>query len=381
VNRLPAMQANENDWGPLGIEPEGHVQASEERITKEMDRERERREARRRLDAEERGPIEIPTFETLQAQIATAVRTVAWRIDGWQPEGTRCLLAAQFKGGKTIAVGNVTRSLVDGDAFLGVASVVPVQGTVVILDFEMSDTMLNRWLKDQAIRNTDRVIPVAIKGRTTTFNILDAQVRREWALRLRQARTSYLIVDCLRPIMDALGLDEHRDAGRFLVALDALLAEAGITEALIVHHMGHTGERSRGDSRLRDWPDVEWRLVRQDDDPASPRFVSAYGRDVDVAESRLEYEPSTRRLTLAGGSRRDARSVEILPTIIAALRDAGTPLSGRAIKEALKDTEYGRNAIDAALRFGASSQCPGTLRLWRADGERNAKLYRAVSVP
>ena len=28
-------------------------------------------------------------------------------------------------------------------------------------------------------------------------------------------------------MLDALGLDEHREAGRFLVAFDALLAEAG----------------------------------------------------------------------------------------------------------------------------------------------------------
>jgi hypothetical protein len=72
------------------------------------------------------------------------------------------------------------------------------------------------------------------------------------------------------------------------VAIDELLLEAGIDEALVVHHMGHSGERARGDSRLRDWPDVEWRLMRQDDDPASPRFLTAYGRDIDVPERRSQ---------------------------------------------------------------------------------------------
>jgi hypothetical protein len=66
----------------------------------------------------------------------------------------------------------------------------------------------------------------------------------------------------------ALGLDEHREAGRFLVALDTLLADAGIPDAAVIHHMGHVTERSRGDSRIRDWP--EWRLVREDDEPSSP---------------------------------------------------------------------------------------------------------------
>ena len=52
-------------------------------------------------------------------------------------------------------------------------------------------------------------------------------------------------------MLDALGLDEHRDAGRFLTAFDALLVEAGIRDAFVVTHMGHTNERARGDSRLR----------------------------------------------------------------------------------------------------------------------------------
>lgn len=82
-------------------------------------------------------------------------------------------------------------------------------------------------------------------------------------------------LDCLRPVLDSLGLDENHDTGRVLVALDELAASAGVGEFALIHHMGHAGERSRGDSRLRDWPDAELRIVRADDDPASPRFFTA----------------------------------------------------------------------------------------------------------
>jgi hypothetical protein len=86
-----------------------------------------------------------------------------------------------------------------------------------------------------------------------------------------------LILDCLRPILDATGLKEGNEAGVFLVAFDALLKQAGIAEAGIAHHMGHVGERFRGDSRLGDWPDAEWRLVRHDpDDPASPLLLRVW---------------------------------------------------------------------------------------------------------
>ena len=92
--------------------------------------------------------------------------------------------------------------------------------------------------------------------------------------------------------MDALGLDEHSEAGRWLTAFDELLKEADIREALVVHHSGHGGERSRGDSRILDWPDGIWNLVRENkDDLNSARFISAKGRDIDVAEGELHFDP------------------------------------------------------------------------------------------
>ena len=178
----------------------------------------------------------------------------------------------------------------------------------------------------------------------------------------------------MRPIIDALGLDEHRDAGRLLVTWNRLYAEAGIAEALLIHRMGHLGERARGDSRLRDWPDVEWRLVRQDDNPASPRFVTAYGRDVNVPESQLEYDAATRRLTVSGGSRRDVQATAALADVVAAIAAAGHALSGRSIKAALRDT-YTRAAIEQAIAAGAHS---GALQV--QAGAHDARLFPCVSV-
>jgi hypothetical protein len=90
------------------------------------------------------------------------------------------------------------------------------------------------------------------------------------------------------------GLKEDHDARIFLVAFDELLKRCGADEAVIVHHMGHNGERSRGDSRIQDWPDAIWKVVKDKeaenpDDPAVDRYCSAYGRDVDVSEGKLDY--------------------------------------------------------------------------------------------
>jgi AAA domain len=349
----------------------------ERRVQAAVDRERAKREARRRLDAEERGPIGPPTIDSLRDRLARPTRATAFRIAGWQPMGGRVVFAAPFKAGKTTVVANVVRSLADGDAFLGQHAAMPVDGMIALLDFEMGGAQLDAWLRAQRIRHDDRVLVLPMRGQVASFNILDSDVRATWAALLQRHRVAYIVVDCLRPILDGLGLDEHRDPGRFLVALDALLLEAGISECLVVHHMGHLSERSRGDSRLRDWPDVEWRLVRQNDDPASARYITAYGRDVDVPESRLVYDPVTRALTIAAGSRRDATTRDALTAVLAALEVATEPVTGRAIKRLLAAGDHGRDAIDSALRLGCRT---GAIAV--QDGPKHSKLYRLPgSVP
>jgi hypothetical protein len=195
-----------------------------------------------------------------------------------------------------------------------------------------------------------------MRGQAAGFDIVNAEIRVQWAARLRQHEVDYLILDCLRPILDALGLDEHHDAGRFLVAFDALLREADCTESLVVPHMGHLGERSRGDSRLRDWPDVEWRLVRPGDEPAS-RCITAYDRDVDISESQLTYDADTRALTIAIGSRRDATTRDALADVLAVLAGASEPLSGQGLETKVKGagSAHARAAIRDAIALGIRS--------------------------
>ncbi len=205
-------------------------------------------------------PAPIMELLTLRERLARPVEPLEWRIEGWQPARTRVVLAAQFKAGKTVLVGNLVRSLLDGDPFLGHSAVHPVAGCVALLDLEMGEVMLDGWLRAQAIRHDDRLLVAPLRGRLASLDLLDDAKRSAWAKLLRDRGVEYLVFDCLRPALDSLGLDEHREAGRFLVAFDELLQEAGIPEALVVHHFGHGPERSRGDSRLRDWPDVEWRL-------------------------------------------------------------------------------------------------------------------------
>jgi hypothetical protein len=361
----------------LGFVDVSLVDATEVAVTDRLQKMRVDYEARRRLDDETRPPVVLPAVKSLDTLLAEPDAPTRYRIDGLAPVEARVLLSAQFKAGKTTLVGNLMRSLVDEDPFLGRFTIHVPARRLVLIDDELSEHTLRLWLREQGITNTAAIADVvSLRGKVSAFNLLDDRCRDMWAKRLRDLGCDYLILDCLRPVLDALGLDENRDAGRFLVAYDALLTDAGIGDALTVQHMGHTNERARGDSRLQDWPDAIWRLVRETEEPNSPRYFSAYGRDVDVPEGRLGFNPATRRLTYAEGSRGDAKTEAAMHAVIAILAEhakTGEGLSGRAIEDAA-DGDHSRGALRDATKLAI-----GRGHVATSPGAKRAKLHRIAN--
>ena len=132
-----------------------------ERLLKE---ERLKREVRRALDAEERPLTVLPPVVSLKERFGMVRTAIDYRIQDWFVVGGRGLVVAQYKTGKTTLLGNTVRSLADGDLFLDVAPVVPLT-SIVILDFEMSEAQIEGWLRDQNIKNVDRVHLVSLRVR------------------------------------------------------------------------------------------------------------------------------------------------------------------------------------------------------------------------
>lgn len=331
---------------------------------------RAKREAVRMLREEEFPSMPIPAVESLKERLARPRSPEQWRINDWLPVGGNVVLAAQFKAGKTTLVGNVVRSLVDGDKFLGVHDVTKLEGRVTILDFELSENKALEWLELQGIENADQVNLCTLRGSTSAFNILDVSKRKEWEQLLAENYTDFLILDCLRPVLDAIGLDEHRDAGKFFIAFEALLKGAGISESMVVHHMGHSGERTRGDSRMRDWPDAEWRLMRENENPASTRYITAFGRDVNVEDQRLNFNEDTHHLTLAKGKPRDKKAQAALESVLTLLSELDDPPSQKQVVKLLGHTEHARQDIVRALDRGCWQG-----KIETRKGNHNATLY------
>jgi hypothetical protein len=119
------------------------------------------------------------------------------------------------------------------------------------------------------------------------------------------------------------------------------------------------------------WGDT-WKMVRHDpDDPATPRYFSAYGRDIEVAESLLSYDKATRHLTIAGGSRKDAAADKAWPEV-KAYTAAHPDCSANAIEKAVASADIHYRDIRQAIR---NAEKRGDLTI-QVTGPGLANLHR-----
>ena len=289
-------------------------------------------------------------------------------------------------------IGNVLRSLADGSRFLHsddtkyagidnntgwpVRSLQPSE-TVFLADIELDERTIRRWLRDQAIQNRARVRTASFRGRLDEFDILNPDRRDEWAHALKAWVVRILIIDPIGPLLAAYGFSENsnEDLAKVFAAIDALAAQAAVEEVMVVHHMGHNGERSRGGTAFRGWPDAEWRLLREEVKPGhepppdGPRFFSAEGRDVALQETQLAYDKCTRRLSVAGGNRRQHAANKHLPVVVQVLKD--NPGLGRNdLVEACRNADVPLQAARASVKELVSNGQAHTY-----PGPRNAQWH------
>lgn len=354
-----------------------------------VERERLRRAVKRFVDAEERPPTPPPASTKLADLLAEPDTDPVYRINELWPLGGKVTLTAPQKAGKTTTVGNIVKALVDGTPLFGALEgkrgfpgfpVLPLRetGTVFLADFELDRRMLRRWLRDHGLQRPDRLYVEFFRGRT--WDIRDDKIRTQWAAHLRELDTEIIIVDPIGPVLFALGVAENSstEVGQFLHALDALVKESGASELLIAHHTGHNGERGRGTTALRGWPDAEWRLMNEDAPagrepaPDATRFFAAQGRDVALRDTQLIYDAATRHLALGMGNRATHATEKHLPTMMKII-EATPGINKTALEEALQgeaglERNTARKVTDAARGAGV---------VHTHKGPKNATLYYA----
>jgi hypothetical protein len=267
-----------------------------------------------------------------------------YRIDELWPAQGRVLIAAAAKSGKTTLVAaNLLPSLVDGRAFLGKFNSQGVHGKVVLLNMEVGENTLRRWLRDSSIINRHKVVIANLRGKGSALSLGTDKGRERFINFLKDHQAEVVILDPLAPVLASLGLDENSntDIAQFFSWWSQVLADAGVADDVVVHHTGHAGQRSRGASRLLDEPDAVWMLTRDADEATGEfsriepvRYLSAYGRDVDMAPEALAYDTSTRSLRLTGQNKAQIKEAS-LDDLIADVMKLGTPMSKSAIRDAV----------------------------------------------
>ncbi|MGN6413471.1 bifunctional DNA primase/polymerase [Flexivirga sp.] len=317
-------------------------------------------------------PVSEPSdFGECTIAEALTMDAPAFRVADVMPSDASTLLIAQAKAGKTTMALNLARALIEGGKFLARFAVLPIESTarVALLNFEVNGRTLAGWADRHGI-DRERIVLFNLRGMPNPLGV--PAERSRLAARLRELKVETLIVDPFANAYAGAGdQDNNSEVSRWLIDLAAFArAEAGCRDLILTAHAGHAGQRVRGASALNDWPDAIWTLTVEDD---GSRYFKATGRDVDVAQDRLSFDPETSTLSLTGlGSAKDARKaqavLELASTVEALLHRHPAGMTSREVRQALRDEgEPFRNGDDSRALAMLTEQ--GLARV-EVDGRR-----------
>jgi len=346
----------------------------------ELERMRARAEARDLFDVERRATEAGDPFDAgTLAQVLARPAEPPHRVTGLIASEASTLVVAMRKIGKSTLLLNLARCLLTGEDFLDHFPVRPVTGRVAVLNFEVSAAQLARWADEIGVP-TDQLLLVNLRGRRNPLS--HPSDRERLADLLREHDVESLMVDPFGRAYTGKSQNDSGEVGAWLTDLDVFArAEVGAKDLILAAHAGWDGERTRGSSALEDWADSIVTLVRDKDDETQ-RFLKATGRDVDVDEAQLGFDPTTRLLSLTGaGSRRQARDAKKIDDLVLAVvqQVAASPgINGTGLGVALRaaGAPFQRGDEIKAARIATNA---GRLRI--EDGARGAKLYFLSDVP
>lgn len=260
-------------------------------------------------DLDPASPFDFGTLEEILAR----PEQLQFRVEGLVLADGFTSVVAQRKTGKTTFNLNLADSLLTGRDFLGRFPVAKIDGTVAILNYEVSGHQLGLWAESVGL-DRKRLLLVNLRGRRNP--LVHEQDRAMLAELLRSREVESLFIDPFGRAFYGESQQDNTQVQAFLNDLDVFArTEVGARDVVLNVHAGWNGNRSRGASSLEDHPDsiILLRKDGDEDDESGLRFMKALGRDVDVKEDQLHFDPESKRLSLTGlGSLKQARQAQKL---------------------------------------------------------------------
>jgi hypothetical protein len=160
---------------------------------------------------------------------------------------------------------------------------------------------MQEWVTRQGILNQERVHFWNLRGKANPFRSAISRARLIEEIRSLGVKT--LIIDTFAKIFPGQAND-NSEVNRFLVMLDDVLDKAGVEQLVMLVHAGNDAKKIRGATALTDHPDSIWYLFNDDD---KNRYFSAIGRDTDIPEGLIEFDPITNQLEFTGAGKQVAK--------------------------------------------------------------------------
>jgi hypothetical protein len=243
------------------------------------------------------------------------IDTNKWVVQDLLIKAGKVFLAAKAKAGKTTMCVALLKSLADGGKFLNRFHVEPPEGNIGYMNLELTEAQMQEWVSRQDIKNLDRIHFWNLRGKPNPFR--STASRNSLINEIQSLGIKTLIIDTFSKIFPGEA-NNNSEVNKFLLMLDETLEKAGVEQLIMLVHAGNDAKKIRGATALTDHPDAIWYLYN---DEERNRFFSAVGRDVDVEEGQISFDPSMNELEFTGAGKKatkDASSREKMLRFIAA---------------------------------------------------------------
>ena len=240
-----------------------------------------------------------------------------WAIEKLALRGHMVSLPSLRKTGKTTLLGNAAHCGADNEPFLGQFPC-KLDGRIVVWNCEMEPYDAVLTYRQLGTRNTSRIVPWHMKGRSLPF--LHSDALSEWLVSwLRWAECEWLILDPWKDVCrwNAVNPNDGADVSELLGRIREIQHEAGLSLVIVAAHITQAGalsgaaegsERAKGAGEFEDGVDVMWRYFRESPRRDAPRLLSVEGRGgTGLDETEVMFDAGTSRLALGNGDRHMAR--------------------------------------------------------------------------